>query len=119
MVEIQHAGGVVTSYCHFSRIAPGLHAGQHVETRQLIGYVGATGRATGPHLHFAVKKDGNYVDPMTLKMDGVRVLPPSDREVFAKKRSELDGVLEGIPLPAATDPGIAEDKDEKDEPGED
>lgn len=122
MVEIQHAGGVTTSYCHFSRIAPGIHVGQHVETRQLIGYVGATGRATGPHLHFAVKKNGVYVDPMTLKMDGVRVLPPSDREVFAKRRGELDGVLEGIALPAATDPGVEgdkDDKDDKDEPSED
>lgn len=118
MVEIQHAGGITTAYCHFSRIAPGIHVGQRVDTRQLIGYVGATGRATGPHLHFVVKKNGVYVDPMTLKMDGVRVLPPSDREVFAKRRAELDGILESIPVPAATDPGVTDDKDDKDDKDE-
>lgn len=117
MVQIEHSNGLTTAYCHLSRFAPGLHLGQHVEARQLVGYVGQTGRATGPHLHFAVKRGGNFIDPMGLKMDGVRTLPPSDREVFAKQRAEFDGALDGIALPSVDGVAVPDDKDEKDEPG--
>lgn len=103
MVEIEHGGGLSTVYCHLSRFAPGLHAGQKVEARQLIGNVGRTGRVTGPHLHFGVKKNGMFIDPLALKMDGVRVLPPADRDAFAKKRAEVDSVIDGIALPSALD----------------
>ncbi len=112
MVEIDHGNGVTTAYCHLSRFEKGLHAGQKVEARQLIGYVGQTGRATGPHLHFAVKKNGQFIDPLALKLDGVRVLPPADRESFAKKRADLDAIIDGIALPSAADvPDEPEDKD--------
>lgn len=102
MVQIDHAGGLTTAYCHLSRFAPGLHPGAHVEARQLVGYVGQTGRATGPHLHFAVKRGGAFIDPLALKMDGVRVLPAADRDAFAKKRAALDAALDAVALPAAT-----------------
>lgn len=115
MVAIDHMNGLTTAYCHLSRFAAGLHGGQHVEARQLVGYVGQTGRATGPHLHFAVKRGGNFIDPMALKMDGVRTLPPVDREAFAKLRADLDVALEAIPLPSV-DGVAADDKDDKDEP---
>jgi murein DD-endopeptidase MepM/ murein hydrolase activator NlpD len=118
MVQIDHTQNLSTAYCHLSRFAPGIHAGQHVEERQLVGYVGQTGRVTGPHLHFAVKRGGTFIDPMGLKMDGVRTLPPSDREVFAKRRAELDVALEAVPLPSADGVASPDDKDEnKDEPG--
>jgi len=107
MVQIEHQGGLVTAYCHLSKFAPGLHAGQHVDGRQLVGFVGATGRVTGPHLHFALKKDAKFIDPMTLKMDGVRVLPARDREAFSRVRAELDAALEGVALPAAVAPADA------------
>jgi murein DD-endopeptidase MepM/ murein hydrolase activator NlpD len=113
MVQIEHPGGLVTAYCHLSKFAAGLHAGQHVDTRQLIGYVGATGRVTGPHLHFALKKDQKFVDPMTLKMDGVRVLPARDREAFAAARALLDGALDAVALPASVGPTDAGTKDEE------
>ncbi len=113
MVQIEHVSGLTTAYCHLSRFAPGLHPGQHVEARQLVGFVGQTGRATGPHLHFAVKRGATFIDPLGLKMDGVRTLPPADRESFAKKRAELDVALEAITLPAA-DGAAADDKDDND-----
>ncbi len=115
MVQIEHAGGLSTSYCHLSRFAAGLHPGQHVETRQLVGYVGKTGRVTGPHLHFAAKRGGTFIDPMALKMDGVRTLPPTDREAFAKRRNELDAALDAIALPAHEGADPPDDKDEKEE----
>ncbi len=116
MVEIEHTNGLSTAYCHLSRFAAGLHSGQHVEARQLVGYVGQTGRATGPHLHFAVKRGGTFIDPMALKMDGVRTLPPADRDAFAKRRLGFDETLDGIAIPAPDGTPTPDDKDEKDEP---
>jgi murein DD-endopeptidase MepM/ murein hydrolase activator NlpD len=101
MVQLLHANGLVSAYCHMSRFAASLHAGQHVESRQLLGYVGQTGRSTGPHLHFAIKRGNVFLDPLSLRLDGVRTLPPSDREAFDKVRAELDAALESVALPAA------------------
>lgn len=112
MVEIDHGGGITTAYCHLKAFAQGLHSGQKVEARQHIGYVGQTGRVTGPHLHFVVKKNGVFVDPLAMKMDGVRVLPPADRDAFARKRGELDAVIDGVLLPSVTD--IPDENDDKD-----
>jgi murein DD-endopeptidase MepM/ murein hydrolase activator NlpD len=61
-----------TYYLHFSRFARGLKVGQRVRQGEVLGYVGATGYATGPHLDFRVKKGGQFVNPRTLK------LPPAD-----------------------------------------
>jgi len=119
MVQVDHAGGLSTAYCHLSKFAPGMHPGVHVEARQLVGYVGQTGRATGPHLHFAVKKGGNFIDPLGIKMDGVRTLPHSDREAFAKHRTELDAALDAVSLPAGDSSASSSstpDDDSKDEP---
>jgi murein DD-endopeptidase MepM/ murein hydrolase activator NlpD len=100
-VEISHVGGVTSIYCHLSRFASGLHAGLHVEQRQLIAYVGQTGRVTGPHLHFGIRRGGVFVDPMTLRLDGVRVVPRALRDEFDRRRAELDAALDEIPLPAS------------------
>jgi murein DD-endopeptidase MepM/ murein hydrolase activator NlpD len=105
MVQLQHANGLVTAYCHLSRYAAGLRAGQRVEGRQLIGYVGQTGRATGPHLHFAVKRGAVFLDPLSLKLDGVRVVPPRDREAFDARRTELDALIDAVTLPARVPSG--------------
>lgn len=112
MVELEHTAGITTAYCHLSKFAAGLHPGQHVEARQLVGYVGATGRVTGPHLHFAVKRAGAFIDPLGLKMDGVHTLPPADRDAFAKRRAELDVALEAITLPAIDGSVAVDDKDD-------
>jgi murein DD-endopeptidase MepM/ murein hydrolase activator NlpD len=100
MIQVKHASGLVSAYCHMSRFAQGVHPGQHVEARQLIGYVGQTGRVTGAHLHFAVKRGEMFIDPLALKLDGVKILPKDEREDFDKSRVELDGVLDGIMMSA-------------------
>jgi murein DD-endopeptidase MepM/ murein hydrolase activator NlpD len=98
-VQVNHPNGITTGYCHMSRFANGLKAGDHIGTHQVLGYVGATGRATGPHLHFFAKKDGKFFDAQTLDLDGEHVLPGVDRAAFLAMKSELDRRLEAIPLP--------------------
>jgi murein DD-endopeptidase MepM/ murein hydrolase activator NlpD len=66
MVVLRHDNGLATYYMHLSKFAKGLHPGQRVTAKQVIAFVGATGLATGPHLHFGVKRNGEYVDPLKL-----------------------------------------------------
>jgi murein DD-endopeptidase MepM/ murein hydrolase activator NlpD len=79
-VVLAHANGISTRYYHLSRFARGLHAGQQVHQKDVIGFVGMTGLATGPHLHFSVTKNGAFVDPN--KMQVSRDAPVADRAGF-------------------------------------
>jgi murein DD-endopeptidase MepM/ murein hydrolase activator NlpD len=63
MIDIRHPDGLVTRYAHLSAFAPGLRLGSPVETGGLIGDIGTSGHAHGPHLHFEVRVDGKAVDP--------------------------------------------------------
>lgn len=63
-VRIRHAGGYETYYLHLSRFAGGVRAGARVAQGQIIGYVGATGTATGPHLDYRVRRNGAFVNPI-------------------------------------------------------
>jgi murein DD-endopeptidase MepM/ murein hydrolase activator NlpD len=99
LLTIAHEGGIESGYAHLSRFAPGVVSGTHVEPRTLIGYVGTTGRSTGPHLHLSVKRHGMFVDPLSLKMDGYRVIPPSERGGFAARKAEADTALDVIAIP--------------------
>jgi murein DD-endopeptidase MepM/ murein hydrolase activator NlpD len=64
MVRLRHAGGYESYYLHLSAFGPGVRQGIRVEQGQVIGRVGATGLATGPHLHYGLKKNGAWVDPL-------------------------------------------------------
>ncbi|MBH2006934.1 MAG: peptidoglycan DD-metalloendopeptidase family protein [Myxococcaceae bacterium] len=75
MVRIRHRGGYVTEYFHASRIAPGIRAGASVKQKQIIGYVGTTGRSTGPHLHFGMMLNKNYIDPGKQRFPAGQPLP--------------------------------------------
>lgn len=99
LVIIDHPGGISTYYGHLSRFAAGLKSGQKVGTHQLIGYVGSTGRSTGPHLHFGAKKDGKFFDSAKLDLDAWRPLPATDRAAFLAVKQQLDQRLEAIGLP--------------------
>ncbi len=85
MVVIQHPNEITTGYCHMSRFA-NIKVGEPVGTHQLIGYIGTTGRSTGPHLHFFAKKNGVFFDAETLQLDGERSLPGADREGSSPRR---------------------------------
>lgn len=112
LVTIRHEGGIVTGYAHLSRFAAGLRKGQKVKTRQVIGYVGTTGRSTGPHLHFSAKRRGKFIDPLSLRLDGLRVLPAGERASFQRHRAKLDEILDALPLPTVA----GDDHEIEDEP---
>ena len=63
VVEVQHANGIKTLYAHMSRFAKGIHRGSYVAQGRTIGYVGTSGRSTGPHLHFGLYKKGRAINP--------------------------------------------------------
>jgi murein DD-endopeptidase MepM/ murein hydrolase activator NlpD len=63
-VRIKHDGGIETFYMHLSSLTPGVRAGARVDQGQVIGRVGATGTATGPHLHFSLRRNNAFVDPV-------------------------------------------------------
>lgn len=67
-VRIDHPGPYDSAYAHLQRITKGIKVGSAVERGQVIGLVGSTGLATGPHLHFALYKDGKYTNPLTAKL---------------------------------------------------
>jgi len=64
MVRVRHASGYVSYYLHLSAFAKGISGGAHVSQGQRIGFVGATGLATGPHLHYGLTKNGTFVNPL-------------------------------------------------------
>ena len=101
LVTVEHAGKIETGYAHLSRFESGLKVGDRVQSLSIVGYVGSTGRSTGPHLHFSVKKNGVFIDSETLKYDVLRTLPPDERIEFVEARTKLDAQLDAIPLPAA------------------
>lgn len=66
-IQIRHNGEYSTAYAHLSRFAKGIAAGKRVRQGQVIGYVGTTGRSTGPHLHYEVLQNGKQINPLSIK----------------------------------------------------
>jgi murein DD-endopeptidase MepM/ murein hydrolase activator NlpD len=99
LVKVKHDGGYESGYAHLSRFEAGLSVGDPVERLETVGYCGTTGRSTGPHLHFTMKKNGEYIDPESLNLDGLRVLGTAHRGDFAEIRQKYDAILAAIQLP--------------------
>ena len=94
IVKIQHADGYETYYTHMSRFANDLHVGQEVRQKQVIGFVGASGLATGPHVCFRITKDGQYVDPLRVRVEGRgNRIPQSEWAAFKAVRDRRLGAL--------------------------
>lgn len=89
-VRIRHNGATQTAYGHLSRFGSGISAGDRIEQGQVIGYVGSTGLATGPHLHYEVLIDGNQVDPLSVELPPGEPLDGDDLERFQAWRSDFD-----------------------------
>ncbi|MBL8602090.1 MAG: M23 family metallopeptidase [Myxococcales bacterium] len=102
LVRIAHVElGVETGYAHLSEIAPGLRAGRRVAARERIGAVGTTGRSSGPHLHFSVRREGEWVDPLPLCASR-RAVPLRERPAFETASRTLGGALDRVSTAGAS-----------------
>lgn len=106
MITIAHDGGFQTGYSHLSRFVKGLEVGARVEQKQPIGFVGSTGRSTGPHLHFSAKKNGRFIDPESLNLDGLLRLTV-DQRLSSDLRRRYDRMLDALNLPPPRAPLLA------------
>jgi murein DD-endopeptidase MepM/ murein hydrolase activator NlpD len=97
-VSISHPGGYESFYLHLSGFARGLAPGKRVSQKQVIGYVGSTGVATGPHLDYRLRKQGRYVNPLREEFDRAEPVPLIRRGEFDRRVSWLGGLLDR-PLP--------------------
>jgi murein DD-endopeptidase MepM/ murein hydrolase activator NlpD len=93
-IRLRHRSGYETMYNHLSRVAAAVRRGARVEQRQVIGYVGATGLATGPHLDYRVAKDGVFVNPLSEKFIPGDPISTADRPRFQREAHELVEQLE-------------------------
>jgi murein DD-endopeptidase MepM/ murein hydrolase activator NlpD len=87
-IRIDHGSGIETSYSHLQSISAAVRPGMRVQVGQKIGAVGASGLATGPHLHFALYRNGVYVNPMTVKLPAAPPLPALLMSEFARTRDQ-------------------------------
>jgi murein DD-endopeptidase MepM/ murein hydrolase activator NlpD len=95
-VIIKHDNGYSTTYMHMSKFRKGQAVGKRVRQKDVIGYVGMTGLATGPHLHFSVRKGGRFVDPLKIKMSRGVGVAKADRGEFDAHTGSLVARLAGI-----------------------
>jgi murein DD-endopeptidase MepM/ murein hydrolase activator NlpD len=101
-VEIQHANGYVTTYNHMSGFARGIVPGVRVTQGQVIGYLGQSGLATGPHLHYEVVINGNFVDPMAIKLARTREFDGKMLAAFKHERERIDQLMAQAPSASAS-----------------
>ena len=89
-VVIKHNSTYQTVYAHMSKFAKGIRKGTRVKQGQTIGFVGSTGKSTGPHLHYEVLVNGKRINSQTLKLPSGKILKGNERKVFETKRIKLD-----------------------------
>ena len=97
VVELEHGSGVVTVYGHLSRFAKNLKRGQRVDLGQVIAFVGQTGLATGPHLHYEYRVRGMHKNPQTVPLPDAAPIPGGERDRFLTATADYVNMLD---LPA-------------------
>ena len=98
LLVIQHAQGFETCYAHLLRFAPGVKKGVKVKQRQVVAYVGSTGRSTGPHLHFSLKRHGKFIDPQAQLNGPGLPLPSGELPEFKRRVKELSNALTHVSI---------------------
>nr|MBC8445117.1 M23 family metallopeptidase [Rhodospirillaceae bacterium] len=96
-VLIRHNAEYTTAYGHMSRVNTA--KGRRVKQGQIIGYVGTTGRSTGPHLHYEIRRSGRQVNPFRVKMPSGRKLKGKELAAFQIVRTEIDRQYAQLALP--------------------
>jgi murein DD-endopeptidase MepM/ murein hydrolase activator NlpD len=89
-IKIKHNSTYSTIYAHMSKFAVGIKNGVRVKQGQIIGYVGSTGKSTGPHLHYEVIKNGKKINSQKLKLPSGKILTGKNRELFEINRIKVD-----------------------------
>jgi len=95
-IQIRHRGDYATAYAHLSRFAKGLRKGSRIGQGDIIGYVGSTGRSTGPHLHYEVLRAGAQINPRDLKLPSGTKLAGGDLKAFRAARAEIDRLRDDL-----------------------
>jgi murein DD-endopeptidase MepM/ murein hydrolase activator NlpD len=106
-VLIRHNNGYETAYGHMTAYARGIEEGKRVRQGQIIGFVGSTGLSTGSHVHFEIRINGRFVDPMRIKLPRGRELQGPILANFEKERERLDGLMSRKPARVATNTAAA------------
>lgn len=88
-IQIRHNGDYSTAYAHLSKYAKGLKRGERVKQGEVIGYVGSTGRSTGPHLHYEVMVNGSQINPLKIKPQKAVKLAGSELAAFQAQRTKI------------------------------
>jgi murein DD-endopeptidase MepM/ murein hydrolase activator NlpD len=96
-IRIQHQNDMVTIYGHLSKISPDVKEGSYVHMGQLIGNVGTTGLSTGPHLHFGMEKNGQWVNPLTEKLGENHAVSARMKALFDELKDQYQSALAELP----------------------
>lgn len=99
-IELRHTNGYTTTYNHMNAFAKGLDVGTRVRQGQVIGYVGSTGLSTGPHLHYEVKVNDRFVDPMRIRLPRGRVLDGDMLAAFRSEQRRVEALLQRSQKPS-------------------
>ena len=89
-IKIKHNSTYSTVYAHLSKFASGMKPGVRVKQGQIIGFVGSTGKSTGPHLHYEVIENGKKINSQTLKLPSGKILKGKERKIFEIERIKID-----------------------------
>ena len=100
-ILIRHHNGYETAYGHMSAYAKNVQEGEHVRQGQVIGFMGSTGLSTGSHLHFEIRINGRFVDPMRIKLPRGRELQGPMLASFEQERTRLDSIMARKPARVA------------------
>jgi len=96
-IRIRHNSRYSTAYAHLSGYRKGIRRGKRVQQGQIIGYVGSTGRSTGPHLHYEVLVMGRQINPLKMKLPPGRKLRGNELVSFKRNRNEIDRLIKRLP----------------------
>ena len=98
-IRIRHNSTYKTAYAHLNGYARGISRGAVVEQGQTIGYVGSTGRSTGPHLHYEILVNNRKVNPLTVKLPTGKSIEASEKEAFFEQVARIESQLKHSTTP--------------------